>query len=91
MERVFWLMLGGDGASVKNMMEEFQHSHTHSLPETHRKLVLVIQHSQHLHMLACIFSVILSGSHTSIHSNALIIRPSFVLSVVTHFVYWESD
>lgn len=39
MERVFWLMLGRDGASVKTMMEEFQQSHRHSLPENHRKLL----------------------------------------------------
>ncbi|XP_068561795.1 threonine synthase-like 2 [Cebidichthys violaceus] len=39
MERVFWLLLGRDGASVKNMMEEFQQSHRHSLPENHRKLL----------------------------------------------------
>ncbi|KAM9841056.1 threonine synthase-like 2 [Aulostomus maculatus] len=39
MERVFWLLLGRDGVAVKNMMEEFQHSHTHSLPENHRKLL----------------------------------------------------
>ncbi|KAI4794983.1 hypothetical protein KUCAC02_031714 [Chaenocephalus aceratus] len=39
MERVFWLLLGGDGASVKKMMEEFQQSHKHSLPENHRKLL----------------------------------------------------
>ncbi|XP_073333833.1 threonine synthase-like 2 isoform X1 [Pagrus major] len=39
MERVFWLLLGRDGASVKNMMEEFQQSHRHSLPENHRRLL----------------------------------------------------
>ncbi|KAL3041204.1 hypothetical protein OYC64_019417 [Pagothenia borchgrevinki] len=39
MERVFWLLLGRDGASVKKMMEEFQQSHKHSLPENHRKLL----------------------------------------------------
>ncbi|XP_044190318.1 threonine synthase-like 2 [Thunnus albacares] len=39
MERVFWLLLGKDGALVKNMMEEFQNSHRHSLPEYHRKLL----------------------------------------------------
>ncbi|XP_031696107.1 threonine synthase-like 2 [Anarrhichthys ocellatus] len=39
MERMFWLLLGRDGASVKNMMEEFQQSHRHSLPENHRKLL----------------------------------------------------
>ncbi|XP_037608336.1 threonine synthase-like 2 isoform X1 [Sebastes umbrosus] len=39
MERVFWLLLGKDGASVKNMMEEFQQSHRHSLPDNHRKLL----------------------------------------------------
>uniref|UniRef100_A0A8P4KDX4 Threonine synthase-like 2 n=1 Tax=Dicentrarchus labrax TaxID=13489 RepID=A0A8P4KDX4_DICLA len=39
MERVFWLLLGRDGASVKNMMEEFQRSRRHSLPESHRKLL----------------------------------------------------
>ncbi|XP_047227802.1 threonine synthase-like 2 [Girardinichthys multiradiatus] len=39
MERIFWLLLGRDGASVKNMMEEFQRSHRHTLPENHRKLL----------------------------------------------------
>ncbi|XP_076613478.1 threonine synthase-like 2 [Chaetodon auriga] len=39
MERVFWMLLGRDGASVKNMMEEFQQSHKHSLPENHRRLL----------------------------------------------------
>lgn len=39
MERVFWLLLGRNGASVKIMMEEFQRSHRHSLPENHRKLL----------------------------------------------------
>ncbi|XP_056259357.1 threonine synthase-like 2 [Seriola aureovittata] len=39
MERVFWLLLDGDGASVKNMMEEFQNTHRHTLPENHRKLL----------------------------------------------------
>lgn len=43
MERVFWLLLDRDGATVKNMMEEFQHSHKLTLPENHRKLVPVIQ------------------------------------------------
>ncbi|XP_034457467.1 threonine synthase-like 2 [Hippoglossus hippoglossus] len=39
MERVFWLLLDRDGASVKNMMEEFQNTHKYSLPENHRKLL----------------------------------------------------
>nr|XP_046231007.1 threonine synthase-like 2 isoform X2 [Scatophagus argus] len=39
MERVFWLLLDRDGASVKNMMEEFQQSHRLSLPENHRRLL----------------------------------------------------
>lgn len=39
MERVFWLLLGRDGAKVKTMMEEFERSHRHSLPEDHRRLV----------------------------------------------------
>ncbi|XP_068430251.1 threonine synthase-like 2 [Clinocottus analis] len=39
MERVFWLLLGRDAASVKHMMEEFQQSHRCSLPENHRKLL----------------------------------------------------
>ncbi|XP_071321475.1 threonine synthase-like 2 [Trachinotus anak] len=39
MERVFWLLLDRDGAAVKNMMEEFQHTHRHTLPENHRKLL----------------------------------------------------
>ncbi|KAM9322397.1 threonine synthase-like 2 isoform 2-T2 [Pholidichthys leucotaenia] len=39
MERVFWLLLGKDGAAVKAMMEEFQHSHRHLLPENHRRLL----------------------------------------------------
>lgn len=44
MERVFWLLLGKDGASVKVIMEEFQHSHRHRLPEHHHKLVRVWSH-----------------------------------------------
>ncbi|KAM4720231.1 threonine synthase-like 2 [Anableps anableps] len=39
MERIFWLLLGRDGASVKTMMEEFQRSHRHTLPENHRRLL----------------------------------------------------
>ncbi|XP_024119048.1 threonine synthase-like 2 isoform X2 [Oryzias melastigma] len=39
MERVFWLLLGRDGASVKAMMEEFQRSHRHSLSEEQRRLL----------------------------------------------------
>ncbi|KAM4528383.1 threonine synthase-like 2 isoform 1-T2 [Odontesthes bonariensis] len=39
MERVFWLLLGRDGNSVKSMMEKFQSSHRHILPEHHRKLL----------------------------------------------------
>ncbi|XP_054613429.1 threonine synthase-like 2 isoform X2 [Dunckerocampus dactyliophorus] len=39
MERVFWLLLGRNGALVKNMMEEFQHSHAHTLLEKHHKLL----------------------------------------------------
>lgn len=39
MERVFWLLLDRDGATVKNIMEEFQQSRRLSLPENHRKLV----------------------------------------------------
>uniref|UniRef100_A0A3Q1BNW8 Threonine synthase-like 2 n=1 Tax=Amphiprion ocellaris TaxID=80972 RepID=A0A3Q1BNW8_AMPOC len=40
MERVFWLLLGRNEALVKTMMEKFQRSHRHTLPENHRKLVL---------------------------------------------------
>ncbi|XP_020495690.1 threonine synthase-like 2 [Labrus bergylta] len=39
MERVFWLLLGKDGAAVKTMMEEFQQSHRHSLPANQHKLL----------------------------------------------------
>ncbi|XP_029372447.1 threonine synthase-like 2 [Echeneis naucrates] len=39
MERVFWLLLDRDGAAVKNIMEEFQHTHRHTLHEHHRKLL----------------------------------------------------
>lgn len=53
MERVFWLLLGRDGASVKNMMEEFQQSHRHSLAENHRKLVPVIQRLLYTSRHAC--------------------------------------
>lgn len=42
MERVFWMLLDKDGALVKNMMDEFHKSHRHSLPENHRKLVLIL-------------------------------------------------
>ncbi|XP_035995821.1 threonine synthase-like 2 [Fundulus heteroclitus] len=37
MERIFWLLLGRDGAAVKTMMEEFQRSHRHALTESCRK------------------------------------------------------
>ncbi|KAK0134672.1 Threonine synthase-like 2 [Merluccius polli] len=33
MERVFWLLSGRDGALVKGIMEDFQCSHRHTLPE----------------------------------------------------------
>lgn len=39
MERVFWLLLNRDGASVKTMMEEFQHSQRHALPEERHQLL----------------------------------------------------
>uniref|UniRef100_A0A672GJQ5 Threonine synthase-like 2 n=1 Tax=Salarias fasciatus TaxID=181472 RepID=A0A672GJQ5_SALFA len=39
MERVFWLLLGRDGASVKAMMEEFQRSQRHALSPEHRELL----------------------------------------------------
>ncbi|KAK7895804.1 hypothetical protein WMY93_021129 [Mugilogobius chulae] len=39
MERVFWLLLGKDGAYVKKLMEEFQNSHRQILPENHRKML----------------------------------------------------
>ncbi|XP_028273956.1 threonine synthase-like 2 [Parambassis ranga] len=39
MERVFWLLLGKDGASVRTIMEEFQQSHRHFLAENHQKLL----------------------------------------------------
>ncbi|XP_076020014.1 threonine synthase-like 2 [Genypterus blacodes] len=39
MERVFWLILGRDGALVRNMMETFQQTHRYTLPEEHRKLL----------------------------------------------------
>lgn len=39
MERVFWLLLGRNGASVKKMMEEFQQTHRHSLPANQHKLL----------------------------------------------------
>lgn len=39
MERVFWLLLGRDSASVKSMMETFQSSHRFLLPENQRKLL----------------------------------------------------
>uniref|UniRef100_UPI003AAA8616 threonine synthase-like 2 n=1 Tax=Centroberyx gerrardi TaxID=166262 RepID=UPI003AAA8616 len=39
MERVFWLLSGRDGALVKSMMEEFQHSHRHTLPGNLHKLL----------------------------------------------------
>ncbi|XP_047425955.1 threonine synthase-like 2 isoform X2 [Mugil cephalus] len=39
MERVFWMLLGRDGALVKNMMEEFQNIHRYFIPENHRKLL----------------------------------------------------
>ncbi|XP_074546767.1 threonine synthase-like 2 [Halichoeres trimaculatus] len=39
MERVFWLLLGRNGAAVKKMMEEFQQTHQHSLPANQHKLL----------------------------------------------------
>ncbi|KAM9735196.1 threonine synthase-like 2 isoform 1-T3 [Menidia menidia] len=39
MERVFWLLLGRDGATVKTMMETFQSSRRHELPENLCKLL----------------------------------------------------
>ncbi|KAM8872404.1 threonine synthase-like 2 isoform 1-T1 [Synchiropus picturatus] len=39
MERVFWLLLGGDGSSVRKMMEEFQRTHTSTLPKNTHKLL----------------------------------------------------
>lgn len=39
MERVFWVLLGKDGAAVKKMMEEFQQTHRHSLPADQHKLL----------------------------------------------------
>ncbi|XP_058472717.1 threonine synthase-like 2 [Solea solea] len=43
MERVFWLLSNRDGASVKNMMEEFQHTHKHTLPENlHHELLEIL-------------------------------------------------
>ncbi|CAJ1071045.1 threonine synthase-like 2 [Xyrichtys novacula] len=39
MERVFWLLLGKNGAAVKKMMEEFQQTHRHSLPTNQHKLL----------------------------------------------------
>ncbi|XP_041667742.1 threonine synthase-like 2 [Cheilinus undulatus] len=39
MERVFWVLLGKDGAVVKKMMEEFQQTHRHSLPADQHKLL----------------------------------------------------
>ncbi len=91
MERVFWLLLGRDGASVKNMMEEFQQSHRQSLPENHRKLVTIIQHLLHLllhlYIQACLSSV------------CLVLHPlpplwhfaSVLFLVVTNFINWNSD
>ncbi|XP_008322721.1 threonine synthase-like 2 [Cynoglossus semilaevis] len=37
MERVFWLLSNKDGALVKKMMEEFQLTHAHTLPDNLRK------------------------------------------------------
>lgn len=39
MERVFWLLSGKDGDLVKKMMEQFQDTHTLSLPEMLHKKV----------------------------------------------------
>lgn len=39
MERMFWLLLGKDGTSVRTIMEEFQQSHRHFLAENHQKMV----------------------------------------------------
>ena len=39
MERVFWLLAGRDGALVKGIMEDFQSSHRHTLPEQLHKEV----------------------------------------------------
>lgn len=42
LERVFWLMLGRNGAVVKSMMENFQHQQKHPLPEEHRRMVPMV-------------------------------------------------
>lgn len=39
MERVFWLLFKKDGAYIKELMEEFQTSHKHTLPENRQKLL----------------------------------------------------
>ncbi|XP_067293637.1 threonine synthase-like 2 [Pseudorasbora parva] len=39
MERVFWLLSGGDGVMVKGLMEEFQTTHTLALPASLHKQV----------------------------------------------------
>ncbi|XP_024858280.1 threonine synthase-like 2 [Kryptolebias marmoratus] len=39
LERIFWLLLDKDGASVKTIMEEFQRSHQHRLSERLHQLL----------------------------------------------------
>lgn len=49
LERVFWLMLGRNGAEVKTMMENFQNQHKHPLPEEHRRMVLMVDYGCQLY------------------------------------------
>lgn len=64
MERVFWLLLGRDSASVKNIMEEFQQSQRHYLSENHRRLVPIVQHLLHLLYPGMLYRLHVVRSHS---------------------------
>lgn len=89
MERVFWLLLGRDSASVKKIMEEFQQSHRHYLSENHRRLVPIVQHLLHLLYPGMLYRLHVQLVHTPF--ILLLMYPSALLLVVTGFINWNSD
>ncbi|XP_030599250.1 threonine synthase-like 2 isoform X2 [Archocentrus centrarchus] len=80
MERVFWLLLGRDGARVKTMMEEFQRSHRHSLPENHRRLL-----SQVLSTGAVADEGILETMRRCWEENRYVLCPHTAVAVWHHY------
>lgn len=80
MERVFWLLLDRDGASVKKMMEEFQQSHRYSLPENHRRLL-----SQVLSTGAVTDEGILETMKSCWEENQYVLCPHTAVAVWHHY------